>query len=111
MTIDNELKKIELIYNAIYQECEISLYDTEAYDHNFSRKIVNMSLTLFNYAFKLSRPNMFSDLPNMSVESIKSLLTSIYKIITGIYFYNEKEQKIKELLEDYSLDIKKIFEV
>ncbi len=113
MIKDNELKNIELIYKAIHQECAIALYDKEAYDHNFSRKVVNISLDLFNCAIKLSNPEIFPNLPNISMESIRDILKSIYEIITGIYFYHEKEDKINELLAKYSLGLnaKKTFTV
>ena len=47
------------------------------------------------------------------MESIRDILKSIYEIITGIYFYHEKEDKINELLAKYSLGLnaKKTFTV
>ena len=111
MIKDDKLKNIETIYKAIYHECEISLCDIESYDHNFSKRIVNISSMLFNYAFNHPKSDLFTDLPDMSIDRVKTILKSIYEIITGIYFYSEKEQKFKELLEEHSLDNKKLYNI
>jgi hypothetical protein len=104
MDKQKELMELERIYREIHRVCEINLYDYKSPNLEFSRKVVYASLTLFNYGFKLSKPHLFTNLPNITMEKIKEILLSIYQILTGIYFYDEKEQKIKELLIKHSLN-------
>jgi hypothetical protein len=104
MDKQKELIELERLYRAIHSVCDLNLYNYKSNQYEFSKKVVNASLTLFNYGQKLSKPHLFTNLPNITMERIKEILLSIYQILTGIYFYDEKEQKIEELLIKYSLN-------
>ena len=111
--MDKQVKLIELerLYRTIHSICEINLYNYKSNQFEFSRKVVNASLTLFNYGLKLSKPHMFTNLPNITMEKIKEIMLSIYEILTGIYFYEEKEQKIAELLKQNYLDPQELLSI
>lgn len=106
-----KLGKLEIIYEAIYNECESRLfYPPDDYQRIF-QKIIHTSSTLFYNALRLVRKQ--KPLPNFSendlnIENIQALLTKIHNIVSGEDYPNVMEQKIKQLITSYKLNPDKL---
>lgn len=100
-------KRLEELYTSIYIECEGRLYyPPNEYQHIF-QKIIRASSTLFHNALKRTQHhNVLMKTPDnyLTAERTVEFMQNIYHIIQDIDYPNIMEDKIRQLLQDNSLN-------
>ena len=104
---NKELQEIEKLYQNIRLICEDSLYDTKSYNHKSTKKIVNLSLFLVNQAEMQIKNN--NNTSNLGINKIKTILSSIHKILLKLDFFSNKEKEIKDIIESNSINMEDVY--
>ncbi len=97
------IEELEKLHNGIRLECCAELYDEDACYHEISEKIVDTSSTLLSLAYRIVRFNLDKDEnTNLTIDSIKTLLSKIYETLQELDFYTNKGKRIDELVSKYA---------
>lgn len=108
MSNSKTFHSIEQLNNIICDYCLDGILDKSDMRYRLYHKIRNLTLRLQNVALRLTLGKSSLLSPKLSLEQIKNLMVKIYEIINQKTI-EETEDNIKQLIQDYSLNLDELW--